>query len=246
MWREAPFLTKAMLRRNSGSVAPLVHTLLPPGEKEAGDVQHRMLWTLFSESAMTQTEKAQGRAAFLWRRMDEAGQFLVLGPKPVKTSPWFDIQTKPFDVTFAAGQRLAFDLRLSATVDRMVDSQKGRAGRYRSDIVLDALHASEQAGKPRDRSGSARLAAAQHAVEAWLAKRGSSPTGGGFDLAGCDVTGYQAVAAGKARRSPQVGVSDVSGALTVSNPDKFLAQLLTGFGRRKAYGCGLMLVRPLV
>ncbi len=39
------------------------------------------------------------------------------------------------------------------------------------------------------------------------------------------------------------GVLDYEGVLTVEDPVLFLSALTVGFGRARAFGCGLMLVR---
>ena len=39
------------------------------------------------------------------------------------------------------------------------------------------------------------------------------------------------------------GVLDISGVLIVEDPVRFLAAQAAGFGRARAFGCGLMLIR---
>jgi CRISPR system Cascade subunit CasE len=41
----------------------------------------------------------------------------------------------------------------------------------------------------------------------------------------------------------RVGVLDFEGMLVVEAPELFLASVAQGFGRAKAFGCGLMLIR---
>ena len=41
------------------------------------------------------------------------------------------------------------------------------------------------------------------------------------------------------------GVMDFSGMLEVKDPARFLTQLAQGFGRARAFGCGLMLIRRI-
>jgi len=40
----------------------------------------------------------------------------------------------------------------------------------------------------------------------------------------------------------RVAVIDFEGFLTVTDPNLFVASLVCGIGRAKAYGCGLMLI----
>jgi len=107
-----------------------------------------------------------------------------------------------------------------------------------------------------------RLAAVVQAGRAWLARQGAAH---GFQPDGeVAVDGYetmrlprddakrpQGIAGGPsdarpARKRPEpirYGVLDFEGVLTVTDPTRFLAALPQGFGRARAFGCGLMLIR---
>ena len=49
----------------------------------------------------------------------------------------------------------------------------------------------------------------------------------------------------KRKGQPQFGILDFLGTIEVTEPDQFLEALHRGFGRAKAFGCGLMLIRRL-
>jgi CRISPR system Cascade subunit CasE len=50
--------------------------------------------------------------------------------------------------------------------------------------------------------------------------------------------------AGRETGEPTIfGVMDISGVLTIEDPVRFLAAQTAGFGRARAFGCGLMLIR---
>jgi CRISPR system Cascade subunit CasE len=61
---------------------------------------------------------------------------------------------------------------------------------------------------------------------------------------GLRVDGYRVLRPPRPRKAGQmrIGVLDFDGVLTVTDPQRFLAALAAGFGRAKAYGCGLMLI----
>jgi CRISPR system Cascade subunit CasE len=64
--------------------------------------------------------------------------------------------------------------------------------------------------------------------------------------AGVAVDGYTRVRIDREAGKPAVfAVVDFTGALRVTEPDGFLAALASGFGRARAFGCGLMLIRRL-
>ncbi len=236
--------TRATLLRDSAEIAPLSQVLMPHDQGDAAFVHHRLLWTLFSENAQPQNSQ---RAAFLWRRLEGENRFYILGAAPRAHSRYFKVETKPYEAVFRKGDQLAFDLRVNATVNRMIEPENGRDGRQRADVVMDAIHAHERAlGKKCDRAIE-RLAIAAPAIEGWLGDQGAKY---GFGLESLKLEAYRPfplVGKKKPRKkSPVIGVCDVQGVLRVEDPDAFLAKLDTGFGRAKAFGCGLMLVRRLM
>jgi CRISPR system Cascade subunit CasE len=61
------------------------------------------------------------------------------------------------------------------------------------------------------------------------------------------MDGYDRVAMPRQNGGAAVfGVLDMSGALEVTDPERFLTKLAQGFGRGKAFGCGLMLIRRVL
>ena len=48
---------------------------------------------------------------------------------------------------------------------------------------------------------------------------------------------------GPRKGQPQFGILDLTGRIEIADPAVFLALLARGFGRAKAFGCGLMLIR---
>jgi CRISPR system Cascade subunit CasE len=140
-------------------------------------------------------------------------------------------EVKTFAPELAPGARLAFALRANATRDRK------DAGRV--DVVMDALH-----GVPKGARAPERMAIAQREGAAWLSRQGEVA---GFHPIATAIEDYSVAALPGHRRSrrgqPQFGILDMTGTLEVTEPAAFLARLAQGFGRAKAFGCGLMLVR---
>jgi len=230
------YLTRLTLKRDDAVVAPLLRDLLPRDGDGAMGIHHRLLWTLYAD----RLERRPGKAPFLWRRMDGNGCFMLLGPEPATENPYFRVETKPFDVSFRIGQHLAFELRLHATIDRKPEAGVQKRGQ-RTDIVLNALHRIERNGQAR--SGPLRAAAAHDATASWMERRGKAD---GFDVEALDVVSYRAVPPPRdmVPNGSLVGISDLRGVLRVTDPLAFMTRLHKGFGRMKAFGCGLMLVRP--
>jgi CRISPR system Cascade subunit CasE len=86
-----------------------------------------------------------------------------------------------------------------------------------------------------------REPAARAAAEEWLKAR---ETRDGYRLAALKLVGYRVETLPRdAGRSARLGVFDLQGLLVVEDPSAFLERILAGFGRAKAFGCGLMLLR---
>jgi CRISPR system Cascade subunit CasE len=239
------WFTRATLKRRSPDVAPLLGTLL--GERDSGsplDTSHRLLWTLLPEAVQRAGEAGSGRAAFLWRRADDSAGgsvWYVLGPEPRSDCAFFHVESKPWEPAFAPGDRLAFDMVVNATVERMEDPLRGRDGRRRVDVVMDAMRAREREGVETPRA-RLRRECGQDALSGWLARQGER---NGFHALDTELADYRTVPLqrGRGRTRAQLGISHLKGLVEVTDPDAFAARLASGFGRAKAFGCGLMLVR---
>jgi CRISPR system Cascade subunit CasE len=219
------FLSRARLRRDA-PVAALAQLLMPHEAAGRAAASHRLVWALFADAADRTRD-------FLWRE-EAPGRFITLSARPpVDLHDLFDLESKSFIPVLAPGDRLGFTLRANAVVARPeVPGQRGK----RHDVVMDLLH---QATAPR---AEERSDAILKAGWAWLARQGE--THGFAPLNNTTVDGYDRVVVPRAHGKPAVfGVLDISGALEVRDPDSFLVQLAQGFGRARAFGCGLMLIR---
>jgi CRISPR system Cascade subunit CasE len=222
------FLVRATLRQEApvASLAPLLLPEAPGGRAEGG---HRLIWALFSDGPDRQRD-------FLWRE-EAPGHFLALSPRlPNPLHDLFAIETKEFVPSLAEGDRLGFALRANPVVARKAD---GMTRGKRHDVVMDALRVLPQ-GEAR------RLARPDMVLEAgraWLARQGVAH---GFEPADeVAVDGYETVRIPRPGGMLHFGRLDFQGVLTVTEPTRFLAALAIGFGRSRAFGCGLMLIRRL-
>jgi len=251
------WFTRATLKTGSADVVPLLDTLL--NESEPGrhlDTAHRLLWTLMPE-ALQRTGKPSGadgeKSAFLWRRAPEterAPTWYVLGPEPRSDCAFFHVESKPWAPVLATGDRLAFDLVVNATVARMVEPERGRAGRKRIDVVMDALHARENARKDAQREeveprAALRRVEGEKAMRAWWERQAER---NGFRVLDPPaLLDYRTVPLGRRAHGrgklAQLGISRLTGLVEVTDPEAVKARIAKGFGRAKAFGCGLMLIR---
>ncbi len=236
------YLIRAVLNRNAPEHA--LRPLLDPVDRDAAfDAHRRLMWTLFPDP--------DAKRDFLWRS-DAKGKFLILSARKPQGSRLFEpLDSKPFAPVLAAKDRLMFILRANATRDRRSGPQDdvtpGTRRRPRKDrrvdIVMHAMHTQGIIGRGTgaDSRSARRMDVANQTAREWLSAQGERR---GFSVDALAVEDYR-VCKLKRRNGGDVtfGVMDIKGLLSVREPEVFTSALLTGFGRSKAYGCGLMLVR---
>jgi CRISPR system Cascade subunit CasE len=217
------YLSQIRLSR-SPSTQALAPLLLPSGAGQRRSAAHNLLWSIFSDGP-------DRRRDFLWREEQE-GQFLTLSARPPRQSDLFDAhRVKEFAPDLAPGDQLDVSLRANAT--------RAKRGGARVDVVMDALHA-----VPSGARAEARVDLAQTEGAEWLARQGEKA---GFKVIQVQVEGYSVEVLpghrGPRKRQVQFGILDMTGRIAVTDPAAFLGQLAKGFGRAKAFGCGMMLIR---
>ncbi len=237
------YLSRAVLDRRAPEHA--LRPLLDPANGDAAlDAHHRLIWTLFPNRG--------ARRDFLWRA-DDKGKFTILSAREPQGSRLFEpLRCKPFAPVLASGDRLAFVLRANATRDRRSapgdDVVPGTKRRPRKDRRVDiVMHSMQEQGIDSGIAGTGSRAArrmdvAAEAAGVWLSGLGERR---GFSVDGLIVEDYRRIRTSKRRggRKAIFGVLDLKGLLTVRDPEVFASALVAGFGRAKAYGYGLMLVR---
>ena len=226
------YFSRLSLNRHAPTRA--LSALLDPNDEDVrADANHRLIWTLFGDA------RDQPRD-FLWR-MDGRGRFYTLSTQPPIANDLFNSpETKAFAPRLEQGDRLHFTLRANATKDRAKVSRMDKAARRgksrRVDVVMDLLRT-----VPKDVRADERMKLAQAAAEAWMDRQGASR---GFAARQVAVEGYRTLELGRTeRRGMTFGILDLTGEIEVTDPDAILPALAGGFGRAKAWGCGLMLIR---
>lgn len=236
------YFSRLRLRR-APSVDALKQLIDPCETSRRVDAHHRLLWTLFADHA-------ERKRDFIWRT-ENSGLFYVLSHRvPVAHDLFEAPETKVFAPVLTSGDRLRFVLRANAV--RSVPSTDS-ASRTRGKKVDVAMHLLKDIpSKFRDGISEGKSRANErHEVAlksslAWLTRQGEQH---GFsidqerfildDYSTVTLPGYR----GRREREPRFGIFDMKGSLTVNNPELFCKQLGVGFGRAKAFGQGLMLIR---
>jgi len=233
------YLSRLALAHTPATAA--LRELLDPNDGGlASDAHHRLLWALFADDP-------DRRRDFLWRGEGQ-GRFLALSARPPRRDGaglFEPPEVKEFTPDLRTGDRLGFVLRANATrtVKTGEQSASGKEKKVHRDVVMEAIHPLPSGREPGQRA-YARMILAREKGAGWLAGQGASH---GFRPLQVEVSDYSVVAlpahARSRRGQPQFGVLELSGTLEVADPAAFLARLALGFGRAKAFGCGLMLIR---
>lgn len=220
------FISRLTFRREPGALKALVGAL----RQGLGDPgrDHRLLWSLFAEGG------DGAKRDFLFRAGEGPhspdGDFLVVSARPPKDPLGFwNVETKPYDPRLTPGRTLAFKLRANPTVTR--------AGK-RHDVVMDRKRT---AGKARKETNAEIW---EQAGRNWLDVRAARL---GVALLACRADGYRVHRIRRAGERAPVSIAtlDLSGRLRVEDPEKLTVALFSGIGHGKAWGCGLLLVKPV-
>ena len=185
------------------------------------DALHRLVWTLFST----------GREArdFLFRQTGRG--IVILSARPPLPSRLFRTETVPWRPSLNGGDRLGFSLRVNATISPR--------GRRRTDIVTHRMRGGTgQAGPLAQR----RMEAAREVGPDWLASQGRRE-GFAVDAGEITVERYEVMRSRRPGGADAVfGVIDFAGTLEVTDSDRLVRAIPAGFGRARAFGCGLLLL----
>lgn len=237
------YLTRATMKRHVPAAA-LRTLLLPDDAGRRAGAAHRLVWTLFADAPDRERD-------FLWRETDAGTFYLLSRREPDDRHGLFDLDVpKSFAPHLSVGDYLAFSLRANATVAKKAE---GRARGKPADVVMAAIRDVAPGARAEH-----RVAAVGSAGRRWLEAQGARC---GFALApgtidddddadddrdasvALRVTAYRTLRVDHRGPDARIGVLDCEGVLEVRDPGTFVESVARGFGRAKAFGCGLMLLR---
>ena len=210
------YLSRITLHTGELTPSQLLH-LVERGEY----VMHQWLWELFP---------GRKERRFLYRREELQGafRFFVLSQERPADNTIFDMQCRSFAPALSVGQTLRFNLRANPTICK--------AGK-RHDLLMEAKR------QAKDRVDSQDVwSCQQQAALEWLARQGEQ---NGFSLREAGVEAYrqQQIRREKSRQMIQFSSVDYTGVLVVNDPERFLQRLALGYGKSRAFGCGMMMIK---
>lgn len=214
-------------------------------EGDLGYALHALLHAAFGEQApqpFRYLDAEQGLLAYTRLDTTELAQLVALADPDAaaalglgQTHQHGGMNVRPFPTQWAVGHTLGFEVRVRPII------REGKTGRER-DAFLAA--AEKTRGSAPDRG---------EVYVQWL--RDVLARQGGAELVDARMTRYQQL--GVMRKSQKGGAEDVrhsrlvsgpdavlAGQLRVANPQAFAQLLANGLGRHRAFGFGLLLLRP--
>ena len=165
-------------------------------------------------------------------------------PEHLCVMPPDHLESKPMPGHWRTGQRLGFDLRarpvrrLAGTVE-LPSGERMAKGAEVDAFLLEALRR-----YPGDSRGMENAKRTREAVYLdWLAERTSAAAT--LDPSTCRLVRFRRIRVARGRSGgPEGPDATIHGTLTVTDPTAFAALLARGVGRHRAYGYGMLLLRP--
>ncbi|RVU45717.1 type I-E CRISPR-associated protein Cas6/Cse3/CasE [Lujinxingia sediminis] len=222
------------------------------GLSVAGDSDyqgHQLVWSLFRDHAERERD-----FVYRWDTASQAPVIYVVSERePQDREGVFELLTKDFRPSLEKGQRLAFSVRINPVVKRRDENNK----RVVHDVVMNAKKAIKDAGEWSSREFTLLDLARDEGIK-WLTSTSetdgktlkSRAEKGGFEVKASSVGAENYVR--RTFKKPRNGrgvtfaTLDLHGELVVNDPEAFKHVLFEGIGPTKAYGCGLMMVRPVI
>lgn len=153
------------------------------------------------------------------------------------------IEGKPMPTAWQAGQRLGFDVRVRP-VRRLLKDLATPDGRFARGAEVDVFLVDALRSRPQRDSEEPSPAGQerQEAYLSWLAERMGPAVQ--LELESSRIARFRRVRVSRQDRAPEGPDATIHGTLTVRDPERFAALVRRGVGRHKAYGYGMVLLRP--
>ncbi len=227
------------------------------GTFDAGYAFHILLSAMFGKGVLQPfrvfaAERRRKAALYAYSRADQGElRRMAAAVAPPDCEAVVDprrLRTKAMPVRFREGQRFGFDLRLRPVRrlrNDLPDPQLGASLRGGSEVDafrLELIRRSPQGPIEREGRSAAGASFTRESVyEEWLAER----LGAAASVEHCEMVAFQRTRVIRGdNRGPEGPDSTLHGTMVVTSEDEFAGVLRRGVGRHRAYGYGMLLLRP--
>ena len=231
--------------------------LVGRGTLDEGFALHVLLSSVFGKSALRpfrlfHPSRAPTAMLYAYSSQEQDALRNVAGavatPDCLRVLKLDDLLTKPMPRRFSPGQRLGFDVRVRP-IRRLgrdlPDSQSGSVLRKGSEIDafrLELLRRSPDGWRNPD-DQSAKGVSRESVYTGWLAERLADVAD--VDPHRCRLANFRRSRAFRGDgKGPEGPDATLHGELMVLDPSGFATRLRQGMGRHRAYGYGMLILRP--
>lgn len=228
--------------------------LIRPRTFDAGYAFHILLSSMFGKGALQpfrlfDSERRPKAALYGYSDVDQTElRRMAAAVAPPDCEAVIDsrrLRSKPMPRRFEQGERLGFDLRLRPVRrlrSELTDPQTGTS--FRSGSEVDAFRLELIRQFPAESGTSAAIQAdvtRQSVYSGWLSER----LGNAASVEDCELAAFQRTRVIRGNSGELEGPDAVlHGTITVASEDEFARILRKGVGRHRAYGYGMLLLRP--
>lgn len=194
---------------------------------------HQLLWKLFPSSPDAERD-------FLFREQRDYNRiyYYLVSEREPENLFGLEVQTKDYKPVIKTGDVFSFVLRANPVVAK---KREGKKRSVQHDVLMDAKKEARRKGFSEEEE----YHHIQKKAIGWIENRSAN---GGFyiDAGKIGFEGYRQYSFSK-KNSERIKFSTVDyyGILRVKDPEVFQRSLFHGIGKKKAFGCGLLLIKPL-
>ena len=230
--------------------------LIQRGSFDEGYALHILLSSMFGKSVLQPfrlfaSERRLGAALYAYADVDaDALRHTAAAVAPPDCLAVIDprkMRSKRVPTAFEIGRRLGFDARLRPVRRLRQDLPDPQAGRllsksqevdaFRLEVIRRFPHGWADPGAAASKNGVTR----QSVYTEWLTER----FGDAVSVEQCNLVAFRRSRAIRGtERCPEGPDATLHGTFAVSNPKAFAQILRNGVGRHRAYGYGMLLLRP--
>ena len=221
---------------------------------DEGFALHILLSSMFGKSAMQpfrlfSSPRRRAASLYAYADVDEATlretAETVATPDCLTALDPQKIRSRPMRTEFSPNQRLGFDVRVRPVRRLRGDITEGRGPTLRAGAEVDAfvVQARRQPESPDCRTPDRSALRRESIYATWLVERLADAVT--IDTNGCRLVSFRRTRALRGDgRGPEGPDATIQGKLTVQDPEAFARRVRHGIGRHRAYGYGMLLLRP--
>ncbi len=221
---------------------------------DEGFALHVLLSSMFGKSVLQPFRlfsSPRRQAASLYAYADEDKAMLremaqsVAMPNSLAVLDPTKLKSRPMRTEFSSGQRLGFDLRVRPIrrLHAPLSTSRGQNIKARAEVDAFVVEARRESSNSESTLCDRSMVRRERTYSNWLMERLADAAS--IDLESCRLSAFQRTRTMRGDGpGPEGPDATIQGELIVQNPTAFATRLRLGVGRHRAYGFGMLLLRP--